>query len=337
MNAVSFVAGVFFAAVLSDVAFAVDAVDLNATEESDGYPCWQWEHHPPEYVMVKNTCGVPIEIQYCYFDGPSFTAGDLNKTCMSEGVRTTGIMEPGASLKVMQNVVIPYSDSGQSGFWTNTCGMKNRKATCRVPAYHVVVNQQGEATKKYRILTAEQSRKLEFGSAGSSAADESRPKQGRSSVNRYYVGVAEDGNVYKETSSTRSRAKLLMEKSSGRRMTEMLECSSGWYAEWVLEVMDTGNPKSVGVACNAKSKSQAISAALEACRRRGSNCLRASDSQLSSRVMVDAYDLDERDFDVEVDPSIVEFSTTYCHVLDGRVSGDCYLKDELMARGVYFE
>ncbi len=305
---------------------------MNSHGDGEGEECAAVQYFT-DHVVIANNCGVPIEVQYCYIDQPDFEGGDRKSTCENEGARTTGVIEKGKSVKAMMNVRRVYTGKRdlETLLWTNICSMANRKATCGMPYYPYT-----EKNRLGKLFTKAETEKLEKKPApvaeiakASSGAVSSK----KTTIYNHYVGISTDGLIYGELAKSKSEAKALMEKSSGRTMGDVLECNIGWQADWTLEIIDGGgNTRYVGAACNARSKDEAIAAALRACKKRGSNCLQ-SNNEFSSRVMVSVFEIDEGLLNGEQREMTWG---TYCHVLDGRPGGDCSLRSELMNNGVYF-
>lgn len=127
--------------------------------------------HKKDRVTITNECGKPVEMQYCFDPDPRFDSGDINKTCATEGVRTTGRLESGVTLEVMQRVTRPFARSGgiESGLWMNLCDATKKNLKCEItsenPVFPFNPFSVGE-NYKYVLLSVAKSKKLEQNDAG---------------------------------------------------------------------------------------------------------------------------------------------------------------------------
>ncbi len=79
--------------------------------------------------FINNVCDKPIIVRYCYADGV-WTSGDLKKTCSNEGVRSTGLMNPGGGVEIMRGVVVPRNSTRSSFLIFSACLDVNESTRC---------------------------------------------------------------------------------------------------------------------------------------------------------------------------------------------------------------
>lgn len=152
-----------------------------------------------------------------------------------------------------------------------------------------------------------------------------------SAANFYMAIAGPDRALYIVYSQDQAAARAAIEKASARQVSNLLECGLGWAAQWKLEDNSRRGSGGVGIACNAKSRQEALSTALRACNERfGQSCLQSN----LGRVYTSVWKVRRKDMNGPLN-DVYNFSGDSCAVVAGDPQiGNCNIPNDLRALGL---